>query len=75
MDNYAPSRRIAHGRLRIQLHMPAGPVVELGQAVAAEYTNNIYWSRADAIAVAVRRFLDQGGRQLMPSLRGSLNVT
>jgi len=55
--------------------MPAGLVVELDQAVAAEYTNNIYWSRADAIAVAVRRFLDQGGRQLTPSSRGSLNVT
>ena len=46
--------------------MPAGLVVELDQAVAAEYNNNIYWSRADAIAVAVRRFLDQGGRQLTP---------
>ena len=50
--------------------MPAGLVVELDQAVAAEYNNNIYWSRADAIAVAVRRFLDQGGRQLTPSCEG-----
>jgi hypothetical protein len=71
MDNYAPSRRIAHGRSRIQLHMPSGPVVELDQAVAAEY-NNICWSRADAIAKAVRRFLDQGGRQLTPSRQSDI---
>jgi metal-responsive CopG/Arc/MetJ family transcriptional regulator len=72
MDNYALSRRIAHGRSRIQLHMPSGLVVELDQAVAAEHNNNICWSRADAIAVAVRRFLDQGGRQLTPSRQSDI---
>jgi metal-responsive CopG/Arc/MetJ family transcriptional regulator len=72
MDSYAPSRRIADGRRRIQLHMPAKLVVELDQAIAAEYSNNTYWSRADVVAVAVRRFLDQGGMQLMPASIGEL---
>ena len=67
MDSYAPSCRIADGCRRIQLHMPAKLVVELDLAIAAEHADNIYWSRADTIAVAVRRFLNQGGMQLMPA--------
>ena len=58
MDSQFPRRRI-----HISLH----PVLvsRLDSDMVGDRVNGFYWSRSDLIEVAVERFLEQGGVNLM----------
>lgn len=67
MGIYDDSRRVATGHRIVHHTMPARLIAELDLAIAAERLHDRWFNRSAVTAMAIRRFLDQGGPE---SVRG-----
>lgn len=61
---YPADQRIPDGRRRLQVLLPVEMVVELDVGMARSQT---YLSRSKVVALALRRFIDDGGLEALPA--------
>ena len=61
---YPPEQQIPDGLRRLQVLLPIDMVVELDVGIARSQT---YLSRSKVVALAVRRFIDEGGLAALPA--------
>lgn len=61
---YPADQRIPDGLRRLQVLLPVEMVVELDVGIARSQT---YLSRSKVVALALRRFMDDGGLEALPA--------
>lgn len=60
---YPPDQRIPSGLRRLQVLLPVEMVVELDVGIARSQS---YLSRSKVVALAIRKFIDEGGLEGLP---------